>query len=200
MKNPAPEPRPDRLLRTACDVIVDRGLANTRTVDVARAAGVSQSLVFYHFATKEELLVKAFEYAAGQELAVLDALLSSSVAPLDKLRKLLRWYAPGSRSRSWALWIDGWSESLRTPELARICRRVDGRRREALTEIIEAGAAEAAFACDDPAAAAWRIGALVDGLAVQAATQHRVVTLRYLADLARTGVARELGVAVERLA
>ena len=41
--------RLDELLRTACDVIVQRGLANTRAADVAAAAGVSQALVFYHF-------------------------------------------------------------------------------------------------------------------------------------------------------
>ena len=40
------EVRLDALLRTACDVIVQRGLANTRTADVAQAAGVSQALVF----------------------------------------------------------------------------------------------------------------------------------------------------------
>ena len=56
--------RLDELLRTAVDVIVERGLANTRTGDVARAAGVSQALVFYHFTNKDALLAQAFAYAA----------------------------------------------------------------------------------------------------------------------------------------
>jgi AcrR family transcriptional regulator len=96
-------------------VIVERGLANTRTSDVAAAAGVSQALVFYHFATKENLLAKAFAYAAEQDLARLHAVVHSPATPLEKLKKILRLYAPQGRSKSWAMWIDGWSESLRTP-------------------------------------------------------------------------------------
>src|SRR3954470_21311460 len=94
----AGEIRLDALLRTACDVIAERGLANTRTADVAHAAGVSQALVFYHFATKERLLAQAFSYAAEQDLARLDAVVSSNATPLDKLRKILKLYAPTGSS------------------------------------------------------------------------------------------------------
>src|SRR5262249_49781882 len=87
------EVRLDGLLRTACDVIVERGLANTRAADVAAAAGVSQALVFYHFATKEQLLARAFSWAAEQDLQRLDALLTSAASPLEKLQKILRSYA-----------------------------------------------------------------------------------------------------------
>ena len=81
--------RLDSLLRTACDVIVQRGLANTRTVDVANAAGVSQALAFYHFETKERLLSQAFTWAAEQDLNRLDAVIDSVGSPLEKIRKIL---------------------------------------------------------------------------------------------------------------
>src|SRR6185503_18147010 len=87
------EVRLDSLLRTACDVIVERGLANTRTADVANAAGVSQALVFYHFSSKERLLAQAFAYAAEQDLARLDAVLEAALSPLEKLRRILKLYA-----------------------------------------------------------------------------------------------------------
>ncbi|WP_213452418.1 TetR/AcrR family transcriptional regulator [Rhizomonospora bruguierae] len=187
------EVRLDALLRTACDVIVRRGLANTRTADVAQAAGVSQALVFYHFTTKERLLAQAFAYAAEQDLSRLDGVLTSTVAPLEKLRKILKLYAPTGRSKSWAMWIDGWSESLRTPELEKVSRRLDLRWKEAFTEVIAAGVAEGTFRCDDPSGAAWRISALVDGLAVQVAVHERVITRRQLAEWVRLTTARELG-------
>lgn len=189
----AAEVRLDALLRTACDVIVERGLANTRTADVAQAAGVSQALVFYHFSTKERLLAQAFAYAAEQDLARLDAVVRSSAPPLTKLKRVLRLYAPTGRSNSWAMWIDGWSESLRTPELEKVSRRLDLRWKEDLTEIISAGVAEGTFACVDPAGAAWRINALIDGLAVQVAVHDRVITRRQLSDWIRLTAARELG-------
>jgi AcrR family transcriptional regulator len=189
----------DSLLRTACDVIAARGLANTRTADVAQAAGVSQALVFYHFATKERLVAQAFAYAAEQDLARLDAVHRSTATPLVKLKKLLRLYAPPGRPRSWAMWIDGWSESLRTPELEKVSRRLDLRRREGLGEVISAGVEDGVFTCDDPAGAAWRINALIDGLAVQLAVHDRVILRRQLTEWVRLSVARELGLVAEQL-
>jgi AcrR family transcriptional regulator len=187
------------LLRTACDVILERGLANTRTADVAQAAGVSQALVFYHFATKERLLAQAFAYAAEQDLARLDAVVGSAATPLEKLRKILRLYAPTGRSKSWAMWIDGWSESLRVPELEKVSRRLDLRWKEALTEVISAGVTDGSFKCDDPSGAAWRINALIDGLAVQVAVHQRVISRRQLADWVRISVSRELALEPEQL-
>lgn len=161
-------------------MIVERGLASTRTADVANAAGVSQALVFYHFATKERLLAQAFTYAAEQDLAQLQAVMDSSARPREKLKKILKLYAPTGRSKSWAMWIDGWSESQRMPELEKLSRHLDLRWKEALTEVITAGVTAGAFKCDDPTGAAWRILALIDGLAVQVTVHERVISRRQL--------------------
>ncbi|MEV0810100.1 TetR/AcrR family transcriptional regulator [Micromonospora sp. NPDC050200] len=193
MTRRAADVRLDSLLRTACDVIVERGLANTRTADVAQAAGVSQALVFYHFATKERLLAQAFAYAVEQDLARLDAVIRSSAPPLTKLRRILRLYTPAGRSTSWSMWIDGWAESLRTPELEKVSRRLDLRWRQDLASVIADGVADGTFVCADPAGAAWRISAVMDGLAVQLAVHERVISRRQFAEWIRLIAARELG-------
>ena len=193
------ELRLDALLRTACDVIVERGLGNTRTADVAQAAGVSQALVFYHFATKERLLAQAFAYAAEQDLARLDAVMNASASPRDKLKKILKLYAPTGRSTSWTIWIDGWSEALHVPELEKVSRRLDLRWRDALTDVIRDGMTAGAFKCEDPSGAAWRINALIDGLAVQVNVHERVISRRQLGEWVRLGVSRELGIEPEQL-
>jgi AcrR family transcriptional regulator len=194
------EVRLDGLLRTACDVIAERGLANTRAADVAAAAGVSQALVFYHFATKEQLLARAFNWAAEQDLQRLDALLTSGAPPLDKLQKLLRSYAPPGSAKSWAMWIDGWAESRRAPELERVSRRLDQRWQQALTAVIDEGVRAGEFVCADPDGAAWRIIALADGLAVQVTVHQRVISRRQLADWVRIAAANELGLDPDVLA
>lgn len=193
MTRRAAEIRLDALLRTACDVIAERGLANTRTADVAEAAGVSQALVFYHFATKDRLLAQAFAYAVEQDLARLDAVLRSSAPPLVKLRRMLRLYAPAGRPTSWSIRIDGWAESLRTPELEKLSRRLDLRWRQDLAAVITDGVTDGTFECPDPAGAAWRISAVMDGLAVQLAVHERVITRRQIAEWIRLVAARELG-------
>jgi len=180
-------------------VIGERGLANTRAADVAAAAGVSQALVFYHFETKERLLAQAFTWAAEQDLNRLDAVIASNIPPLDKVRKILRWYAPTGSSKSWAMWIDCWSESMRVAELEKVSRRLDLRWKDALTDVIAAGVKEGDFTCPDPAGAAWRIIALIDGLAVQVTVHERVISRRQLSDWVRVVAARELGLTPEQL-
>jgi AcrR family transcriptional regulator len=187
------EVRLDNLLKTACAVIAERGMANTRTADVAAAAGVSQALLFYHFETKDQLLARAFAYAAEQELSRLDAVLRSPAPPLERLRRILRQYLAAGRSSTWPLWIDGWSESMRSAELEKVSRRLDLRWKEALTQVIAAGIADGTFRGDDPDGAAWRISALIDGLAVQVTVHRRVLNRRQLVEWVRLGTARELG-------
>jgi AcrR family transcriptional regulator len=193
------EIRLDGLLRTACDVIAERGLANTRTADVAKAAGVSQALVFYHFSTKERLLAQAFAWAAEQDLNRLDMLLSSHATPVEKLRRILKWYAATGSSKSWAMWIECRAESLRVPDLEKVSRRLDLRWRDALADVIGAGIKESDFVCDDPTGAAWRIIALIDGLSITAAVHQRVISRRQLSEWIRLCAARELGLEAEAL-
>ena len=47
--------RRNQLLRSAMDVFAKRGFAGTKTRDIASAAGVSEAILFRHFATKETL-------------------------------------------------------------------------------------------------------------------------------------------------
>jgi AcrR family transcriptional regulator len=187
------EVRLDELLRTAVDVIVDRGLANTRTGDVARAAGVSQALVFYHFSTKDALLEQAFAYAAEQDLAGLAEVLDADEPPAAKVRRIIELYAPAGRSKAWALWIDGWSEALRNPDLEKLSRRLDLRWKEALAEVVAAGVADGSFVCSDPVRAAWRLTALIDGLAVQLTVHDDVMPREQMLEWIHDAVDRELG-------
>jgi len=175
------------------EVILERGFANTRTADVAKAAGVSQALVFYHFSTKDALMTQAFTYAAEQDLARLQSVLDTRLAPTEKLKRLIKLLAPQGRSNSWLMWIDGWSEALRVPELEKVSRRMDLRWKEGLIEVITAGVADGSFKCEDPHGSAWRINCLVDGLAVQLMVHEKVISRRQAAEWVRTAAAREVG-------
>jgi len=73
--------RLDALLRTTCDVIARRGLAKTRTADVAAAAGVSQRWSSTTSRPRTSCR-RAFEYAAGQDLARVEVVVRSSAAPV----------------------------------------------------------------------------------------------------------------------
>src|ERR1700758_3444060 len=55
--------RREQLLRSALEVIVARGYADTRIADVAEHAGTSPALVIYYFKTRDQLLTEALRYS-----------------------------------------------------------------------------------------------------------------------------------------
>ena len=191
--------RREDLLKTACEVIAEQGFGHTRTLDIARAAGVSQALLFYHFETKERLFAQAFGYAARVHLEALADVERSSGTPLERLRSLLRLCSPAIPTEGWRLWIDAWSEAMRSDELEEISRRIDARGRTLMRTIIEAGVESGDFDCEDPDATTWRLFALIDGLAVQTHTHPKVLSRRRVNVLIRTAAAMELGVPAENL-
>jgi AcrR family transcriptional regulator len=165
------EARREELLQAAAAVVARQGFAGARVSDVAAELGVSTALVFYHFDTKERLLSEAFLYAAETDLVRLDRAVARRGTAAERLRAVLRLYAPAGQSVGWTLDIEAWAEALRTAEIRDASRRLDRRWRAAIEAVIADGVAAGEFHCDDPRAAAERIAAMLDGLAV--ATQVR---------------------------
>jgi AcrR family transcriptional regulator len=189
----APDRRED-ILRAAVAQIAERGVAAVRVADVASALGVSTALVFYHFRSKDRLVAQAFAYAARRDLDRLAEVAGSGGSAHRRLVRALRLYHPsGSAAPGWRLWIDGWSAALRTPELRRVCRRLDLRWRDTIAGLITEGVAAGEFSCADPEAAAWRITALIDGLSVQTTVHRGVLTRKQAEAWAYAQAACELG-------
>jgi AcrR family transcriptional regulator len=192
------EVRREEILAAAEAEVTRRGFARTRVVDVADALGVSTALVFYHFGTKEQLFAAALEHAVQRDLARLDATVARATDPLDGVRRILALYSPQGNANGWTVWVDAWAESLREPEMRAMSRRLDVRWKDVLADQIRAGVDAGLFRCADPEAAAWRLSALLDGLAVQVMV-HRSLTKRQLAEWVRGAAATELGIDPEEL-
>ncbi|TXJ86963.1 TetR family transcriptional regulator [Streptomyces lavendulae] len=191
--------RQGELLRAAVEQIEARGVAAVRIADVAAALGVSNALVLYHFSTKEKLVAAAFAHAAEGDLAQLRKLLGRRTTALRRLRAAVRWYAPTGQAKGWRLWIEGWAVALREPALREVTRDLDRRWKAALAEVIAEGVAAGEFACPDPQAAALRLTALLDGLAVQLTSYPGSVSRARAREWVDETLARELGVEREEL-
>lgn len=59
--------RRKQILQTAVDLFSQRGFKGTTTKEIARAAGVSEAMVFRHFATKDELYGAILEHKGCQD-------------------------------------------------------------------------------------------------------------------------------------
>lgn len=188
------EVRREEILRATVDEVIERGFASTRVADVAARLGISTGLVFYHFDSKEALLSQAFGYAAERDLERLDALAQGRGSAARRLARILALYGPDESGAAWPLWIDAWATSLRSPEMAEVSRRLDLRWKDTVAEIVRQGVAGGEMTCADPAAAAWRLTAMLDGLAVQATVHEGVVPRRQVTSWIRAATAAELGI------
>ncbi|AOR30720.1 TetR family transcriptional regulator [Streptomyces fodineus] len=185
--------RREELLRAAIGQIEVRGVAAVRIADVAAALGVSNALVLYHFSTKEKLVAAAFAYAAQDDLAHLRKLLGRRTSALRRLRAAVRWYAPTGQAKGWRLWIEGWAVALREPALREVTRDLDRQWKAAIADVLAEGVAASEFACADPAGAALRLTALLDGLAVQLTSYPGAVPRARAQEWVDDALARELG-------
>ena len=198
MKKQTVEERRTEILETTCEVVIERGFAGTRISDVAKRLDVSSSLIHYHFDSKEQLLAEAFAHYARKDLAEMLAEVESAPSALAKLDRVIHNYVPeGSDDVEWMLWIDGWGEALRNPMMKKISQELDEQSAELLERVIAGGVEAGEFTCADPRAAAMRLTALVDGLAIQFAAHDGMMDRTQLIDHVRTVAAAEVGLGVD---
>ncbi len=200
MKKPTVEERRTEILEVTCEVVIERGFAATRIADVAKRLGVSSSLIHYHFDSKEQLLAEAFAHYAQKDMAEMQAEVEAAPTSVGQLDRAVQNYVPeGSGDVEWMLWIDGWGEALRNPMMRKISQELDEQSAGLLERIIANGVERGEFVCADPAAAALRLTAVVDGLAVQFAAHDGMVTRDQLIEHVRTLAAWEVGLEPDSL-
>jgi AcrR family transcriptional regulator len=191
--------RREEILTATTDLLDRIGLAAIRVADVADELGISPSLVFYHFGTKDALVADAFAHAVDRDLDKLDEATAKGTDPLDRLHRVLRLYGPTGAAIGWRVWIDAWALAQREPVIRKVLRRLDHRWSAALLEVVQEGVADGSFTCPDPQAAVARVSALLDGLSV-ATLVYRTVTRAQLREWVAGAVAVELGIDPQALA
>src|SRR5262245_18513983 len=60
------EDRRQQLIRIAISLFSRKGFSGTTTKEIARAAGVTEAIIFRHFPTKNDLYAAILEYKAGE--------------------------------------------------------------------------------------------------------------------------------------
>jgi AcrR family transcriptional regulator len=183
-----------QILEAARQVVLERGMANTRVADIAEAVNVSGGLIHYHFATKDELMAEMLRATSDGEIRHLDAIVSGPGTAIDRLDKVLRHYIPRTRSdQSWILWIESWAAGLRAPVLRGILAELEAAWIAAIEAVIGDGVKSGEFVCDDPAAAAERLDALLDGLVIRCTLHPQALPRKRVLDHVRAAAAREVG-------
>jgi AcrR family transcriptional regulator len=182
------------LLEAARQMVVERGMASTRVTDIAGATNVSGGLIHYHFATKDDLMAEMLRTTSLEEQQQLERIATDPGTAVSRLDRVLRHYLPRTRTdQSWILWIEAWAASLRSPVLRGILAELETAWLAVLEKVITDGVVAGEFTCEDPAGAAERIDALLDGLLLRATVHPDAISRRRLLEHARLAAAREVG-------
>ncbi|HXF72176.1 MAG TPA: TetR/AcrR family transcriptional regulator [Actinomycetota bacterium] len=194
--------RHQEILEAAVRVITERGLADTRISDIAERCGVSPGLILYYFDSKDRLLVEALTYANDRFYLRMSREIRRLPRAWDRLVRLIELstpgYLPGEEPLDeWALWVEIWVRALRDPEMAKEREALDKRWRAAIADIIRGGQETGEFPPGDADELALRIGALIDGLAIQVMMNDSEVTPRHMRDACLEVAAREIGYELE---
>ncbi len=80
--------RREQLLDAAAELFAKEGYARATTAQLAKAAGVTEPIIYRHFASKRDLFVALIERTADQTLQQWGELLRSASDPADRLRRL----------------------------------------------------------------------------------------------------------------
>jgi AcrR family transcriptional regulator len=190
------EQRRAEILEATRRVVLERGFGHTRIADVAAELGVSTGLIHYHFASKDELLAETLRDTAAADIRRLEeSVADHGGGSIEQLDRVLREYLPSEeRDQSWVLWIDAWGDALRSPRLREISEELDTAWARVLESVIRDGVESGELKCDDPAAAAWRLACLMDGLGVQLTLHTGTMTHAAMLDHVRGAAAYELGI------
>lgn len=84
-----PSRGPGSLLEVAVGEFITRGYDATSMEDLSRAAGITKSSFYHHFAGKEALLRAALERALDGLFAILDSEAARTGSPLQRLRHIV---------------------------------------------------------------------------------------------------------------
>jgi AcrR family transcriptional regulator len=162
-----------RILEAAVRLIARDGLDEARMARIAMAAGVSPSLLHYHFDSRDALLAEALEHS--YETAGDERIAAADEAP-DAATRLQRMIDqclpnPGKLRDDWILWVELWLHAARRPELRQTSAKLYARMHEWFADTIgELGAADIPRTTD-------RLLALIDGYGVRALAGDPVMPL-----------------------
>jgi AcrR family transcriptional regulator len=202
----ASKDRHQEILTAAAKVITERGLAETRISDIAERAGVSPGLILYYFESKDRLLSDALTYTNDRFYLQTSRELRRIPSARERLDRFIELSVPGllpefERLEEWALWIEIWVRALRDEEMAKDREVLDKRWRAQIADVVRHGQDSGEFAAtDDADELALRLGALIDGLAIQVLMNDADVTPERMRAVCIEVAARELGFELDRAA
>jgi AcrR family transcriptional regulator len=146
------------LVETAIRVFSDGSYRGTTTAEIARAAGVSEPILYRHFASKRDLYLAALDHVWDKARAQWEQVLDSTGNVREAFESMGRDHVTirDCKFQLAELWVQALSEANEDPELRRRLRRHMREVHDFLAGVIRRGQEEGVLnAARNPEAEAW---------------------------------------------
>jgi AcrR family transcriptional regulator len=171
-KMPA-EKRRHQLLAAARKLFVKKGYRGTTTDEIARKAHLTKGALYYHFKSKEEMLLSLVHDSNCEYAEIMAQVCRQGATPLDLLTALFSMHQREDMA-DFRNTIDLWVQAIRIP---RIKRRLDAFIDEATTAVTESLAPDYGSDAATRQQLAIMVLALYDGLAVRKMLNPKLVDI-----------------------
>lgn len=81
--------RKEQLLDTAATLFAERGYAGATTAELAKAAGVTEPIIYRHFSSKKDLFVALIDRTGERTIALWERELASAQNPAERLQRMI---------------------------------------------------------------------------------------------------------------
>ena len=146
------------LIETAIRVFSEGSYRGTTTAEIARAAGISEPILYRHFASKRDLYLAALDHVWEKAREMWEAALLGSPSVAGGLEDLGRGHfsVHDCKFQLAELWVQALGESNEDPELKKHLRKHMREVHDFLADTMRRGQAEGSLHPDrDPEAEAW---------------------------------------------
>lgn len=158
---PARLPAPERraaVLDCACRVFSRGSYHGTTTAEIARAAGVTEPILYRHFESKRDLYFACLEETWAELRTLWDEAVAEEPDPANWVRAMAQAFFRSEKNRAVIsnLWVQALSESGLEDDIRRYMRRHMREVHAYVAGVIERSQAEGGVLVDrDPRAEAW---------------------------------------------
>jgi AcrR family transcriptional regulator len=159
-----------KLVEAALQLFSTSGYEHATVDDIAQAAGYSKGAYYFHFSTKDDILLELLRMWTEDRSAVLTAGVEFDAPTGDAFRDLLGGFFSYTASPQWpGVLLEFWAQAVRNPEVSRRLGAAYATWRKQLTTAFERAASDGALAVESAEDAAAVALAAHDGFAVQTA-------------------------------
>jgi AcrR family transcriptional regulator len=146
------------LLETAARLFTEGSYRGTTTAEIAKAAGISEPIIYRHFASKLDLYIATLEHVWEKARAGWEQSVADSPDPCAAVEAIHKGHVSvrSAKLQLAELWVQALSEASEEPELKKHVRRHMREVHDFLADLIRRGQAQGVISADrDAAAEAW---------------------------------------------